>query len=192
MSPPDATTEDLPAVDDRLAPPETRYEVEDGRLVYVPPALEPHGFRHAKLAVVLDTHRAPHMRVAVDMLTRLTKIDDIAPDVSVYPAERDPATGGRQIEQLAFEIASTQTLAHVGRRAAKMVARGVRRVFAIHVEKDCVLEWSGVRSTWSMLDRDGVIADPALAIPVPVLALLDEIAADEAVTRAVLARGNRP
>jgi hypothetical protein len=37
------------------------------------------------------------MLVAVDLLTRLTRIDDIAPDVSIYPLERDPKTGGRQI-----------------------------------------------------------------------------------------------
>jgi hypothetical protein len=33
-------TEESPAVDDRLVMPGTRYEIEDGRLLYVPPALE--------------------------------------------------------------------------------------------------------------------------------------------------------
>lgn len=61
-------------------------------------------------------------------------------------------------------------------------------MFAIHVEKDCVLEWSAPTSTWSLLDRDGVIDDPALAVPVPVLALLDEAVAEPAMTVALLAR----
>jgi len=191
MLPPEVIEDELPAIDDHIAPPNTRYEVEDGRLVYVPPADEPHGHLHIVVGAVFQAHRADDMRVAADMLSRLTKIDDIAPDVSVYPTGRDPKTGRRQVDQLAFEIVSTQTLAHVGRRAAKMVARGVRRVFAIHVEKDCVFEWSAATSTWTLLDRTGVIADPALAVPVPVLALLDEAAADEAITQAVLARSTK-
>ena len=62
-------------------------------------------------------------------------IDDIAPDVSVYPAGPDPTTGGRQLEQLAFEIVSTQSLRNAGARPraspkASHVARP-RHCFAV-------------------------------------------------------------
>ena len=35
-----------PAVDERLVMPETRFEILDGKVEYVPPADEPHGVRH--------------------------------------------------------------------------------------------------------------------------------------------------
>lgn len=175
----------LPAVDERLVAPETRYEIEHGRVVYVPPADEPHGTRHAKLAAVVTAHRAASFDVAVDMLTRTSRIDDIAPDVSVFPAARDAATGGRQLEQLAFEVASTESLGHAAVRAASLVARGVRRVFAIDVERERALEWSSALDAWSILDRRARIADPALAVPIPVEALLDAARADDAIARAL-------
>lgn len=181
MSEPDPS---LPEVDERLVAPETRYEIEDGRVVYVPPADEPHGSLHAKLAAVIDAHRGPAYAVAVDMLTRTSRIDDIAPDVSVYPATRHPETGRRQLEELAFEVASTETLGHAATRAVKLVTRGVRRVFAIDVKRERALEWSPSLDAWSMLDRDSAIVDPALAVAVPVAALVDAVRADAAIPRA--------
>jgi hypothetical protein len=74
------------------------------------------------------------------------------PDVSVYPDAPDPRTGGRQLEQLAFELASTQSLGHAGRKAAKLAGRGVRRVFAIDVERSRALEWSAALGAWRELD----------------------------------------
>ncbi len=187
MSPPDSTTE-LPAVDERLVAPETRYEIIDGRVVYVPPADQPHAESHAELAALVHAHRADEFSVAVDMLTRTSRIEDFAPDVSVYPTARDPRTGGRQLEQLAFEIASTESLGHAGTKAAKLIARGVRRVFAIDVERNRALEWSTAIDAWSILDRRDVIADSALAVPLPVAALLDAAIADHAVAAALRAR----
>lgn len=181
----------LPAVDERLVAPETRYEIEHGRVVYVPPADEPHGTRHAKLAAVVTAHRAASFDVAVDMLTRTSRIDDVAPDVSVFPAARDSATGGRQLEQLAFEVASTESLGHAAVCAASLVARGVRRVFAIDVERDRALEWSPTLDAWSILDRRAEIADPALAVPIPVEALLDAVRADDAIVRALRLQRHR-
>jgi hypothetical protein len=122
------------------------------------------------------------------MLTRTSRVDDVAPDVSVYPTARDPRTGGRQLEELAFEIVSTESLAHAGRKAQKLVSRGVRRVFAIDVEGMRALEWSEELGEWSILDRRGVIEDPALAVPVPVEALLDTTRADAAIARALRLR----
>src|SRR6185436_18018507 len=99
MSSSDAThaTPDVPPVDERLVAPDTPYEIIDGELIYVPPADPPHGMRHAKLAALVEAHAADDFIVAVDMLTRTSKTSDFAPDVSVFPAARDPETGGRQL-----------------------------------------------------------------------------------------------
>jgi Uma2 family endonuclease len=179
---------DLPAVDDQLATPEARFEIIDGRQVYVAPALEPHGAAHSALDALVRAHRADGYAVAVDMLTRTSRRDDVAPDISVYPAARDPETGGRRLEELAFEIVSTESLAHAAAKAAKLAARGVRRVFAIDVERARALEWSRDAAQWTILDRRAHLDDPALAVPLPIEALLDAARADDGVARALRAR----
>jgi hypothetical protein len=176
---------ELPEVDERLAEPETRFQVEDGRRVYVAPADEPHGEGHLTVGALVKSHRAEGYSVAVDMLTRTSRIDDIAPDVSVYPTARNPRTGARQLEELAFEVVSSQSLAHAGKQAAKLVARGVRRVFALDVERMRVLEWSSEMGEWKPLEQGGLIEDPALAVPIPIDALLDAALADNAIARAL-------
>ncbi len=188
FTPMPGSSSELPEVDERLVEPETRFEVEDGRRVYVPPADEPHGECHSCVDGLLRAHRAEGYSVAVDMLTRTSRVDDLAPDVSLYPSARDPRTGGRRLEELAFEIASTQTLAHVGRRAAKLVARGVRRVFALDVDRGRALEWSNTTGEWTILEQGGRIEDPTLAVPIPIDALLDAARADDAIARALRAR----
>lgn len=179
--------QELPAVDDHLVAEDSGWEIDDGEIVLVSPAQEPHAERHAKLAALLEAHAAPEFKVAVDMLTRTSLTSDRAPDASVYPRARDPRTGGRQLEHLAFEVVSTETLRHAGRKAASLAGRGVRRVFAIDVEDGRVLEWRGRRG-WSALDLEGTIVDAALALPLPIRALLRDAEADEAVGRALVAR----
>jgi Uma2 family endonuclease len=181
---------ELPDIDDRLVVPETRYEMYDGELVYVPPADPPHGNRHLQLSALLEAHTGTEFEAAVDLLTRTSRRDDVAPDISVYPAAPDPRTGRRQLEHLAFEIVSTQTLARAGVKAAKLVSRGVRRVFAIDVEKSRALEWSAALGTWELLDPDGRIEDLALAVPLPIATFIHTLKADNAVAAALLAKGN--
>jgi Uma2 family endonuclease len=181
---------DLPDIDDRLVEPEARYEMLDGELVYVSPADQPHARRHAKLGTLLEMHAFPEFTVSCDQLTRTSKVDDVAPDVSLYPEAPDPGTGGRQLDQLAFEIVSTESLRHATRKAAKLAARGVRRVFAIHVERSRVLEWSAESGTWRGLDPAGYIADAALEVPLPIAAMVDAARADDEVARALVARRN--
>ena len=94
----------LPAVDERLAAPESGVEVVDGEVVDVSPSDERHGRRQSKLSSLLEAHVAEGWFVAADMLTRTSTRNDQAPDASVYPAARDSETGGRQLEVLAFEI----------------------------------------------------------------------------------------
>ncbi|HSK04458.1 MAG TPA: hypothetical protein VK932_24555, partial [Kofleriaceae bacterium] len=89
------------------------------------------------------------------------------------------------LEELAFEVVSAQSLAHVGQRAAKLVARGVRRVFALDVKRMRALEWSNDTGEWKLLERSGQIEDPALAVPIPIEALLDAARADDAIARAL-------
>ena len=184
-----ATPEVLP-VDARLVEPNTRYEILDGVLVHVPPADPPHGMRHAKLAALVDAHAGNDFVVAVDMLTWTSRTNDFAPDVSVFPAAPDPVTGGRQLEHLAFEIASTQSLSRAGDKAAKLIARGVRRVFAIDVERSRALEWSATLDTWSVLESAAHIEDRALAAPLPIAALLHAARADDVVARALIVKRN--
>ena len=181
---------ELPAIDDRLVAPETRHEMYDGELVYVSPADPPHGERHVQLAALIEAHTGSGFKTAADLLTRTSKVDDFAPDISVYPAAPDPHTGRRQLEQLAFEIVSRQSLGRAGRKAAKLAGRGVRRVFAIDVERSRALEWSTDRRTWHELDAAGHIADPALEVPLPIEAMVHAAKADDAVARALVARHN--
>jgi hypothetical protein len=180
----------LPAIDDRLVEPEGRFEMVDGELVEVSPADRLHASRHVQLAALMAAHTGLEFEVGADLLTRTSLIDDIAPDVSVYPAGPDPTTRGRQLEQLAFEIVSTQSLRNAGVKAAKLVGRGVRRVFAIDVEQSRALEWSAALGAWRALDPAGLIEDPALDVPLPIDTIIHIARADDAVMRALIAKDN--
>jgi Uma2 family endonuclease len=191
MSSSDSLAEaELPDINDRLVEPDTPYEIWDGEVVYVPPADPPHGERHRQLCSLIDAHTGPEFNSAADLLTRTSRIDDVAPDVSVYPAAPNPRTGRRQLEHLAFEIVSTQSLRRAGRKAAKLVRRGVRRVFAIDVERSRALEWSTETRGWRELDPAGRIEDPALAVPLPIATLIRDARPDNAVARALLDKHN--
>ncbi|HWO17716.1 MAG TPA: Uma2 family endonuclease [Kofleriaceae bacterium] len=190
MSSPSNADTELPAVDEHIVVPDAGYEIDDGKIILVPPAEEPHANRNSKLAALLEIHAADDFDVAVDMLTRISANTDRAPDASVYPIARDPRTGGRQLEHLAFEIVSTESLDHAAGKARGLAGRGVRRVFAIDVESARVFEWSRELDSWSILDVNAAITDPALAVPLPVGALLCTDKADDAVAAALLAKRN--
>src|SRR6187551_643167 len=177
-----------PAVDDRLIAPESRFEVIDGRLAHVPPAHEPHGTRHSELCALLEAHVADGYDVACDMLTRTGELSDIAPDASVFPIARDTATGGRQLEEIAFEILSTERLAHAAHKARLLAERGVRRVFAIDVERKRALTWSTATSAWEILPPSGAIDDRVFAVPLPIDALAGAARADDAMARALVGK----
>ncbi len=177
--------------DERLAEPETRYEVLDGEKVYVVPANEPHGTAHFGLDYILRAHVARGYIGASEMLTRTSPTKDMAPDASVYPEARDPVTGGRQLEELAFEVASTQSLKEVAARALDFTNRGVRRVFCLEVARQRVFEWDSQLGDWRMLSLGASITDPCLIRPLSVRALLDAAEQDDEVARALLAKKNR-
>lgn len=185
-----ATSADWPDIDDRLVVPESRYEMLDGELIYVAPADPEHAERHVQLCALLEAHTGPAFQVGCDLLTRTSKVDDFAPDASVYPSARDPATGKRQLEQLAFEVVTSHSMAITTRKAAKLAARGVRRIFAIDVQKERALEWSAAQGQWMVLDSAGYITDPALEAPLPLAALIHIVKLDDELARALVARRN--
>lgn len=180
--------ESLP-VDLRLVAPESRFEVLDGRLEYVAPADEPHGVLHSKISALVEAHVSDQFEVASDMLTRTSELDDIAPDVSVFPLAHQ-ADGGRELEELAFEVVSTARLNRAAQKAHKLCERGVRRIFAIDVKRARAFEWSSQLGTWSLLAERSLIEDAALAVPLPVAALVRAAKSDDAVAHALLAKRN--
>jgi hypothetical protein len=165
---------DDPAVDDLVPLPRHDETSVDGELV-------------ARVDRCQHRHSADFV-TAIDMLTRTSELNDFAPDASVFPRARHPVTGGRQLEHVAFEIASSETLADCGVKARELVRRGVRRVFAIDIDPgplnddgeplgDPVSirchEWARELDGWHPLDPDTVIADRVFAVPLPVAALTD-------------------
>jgi Uma2 family endonuclease len=177
-------------VDAPLVAPESGYEIIDGQVIEVPPAQEPHADRNSKLAALLEAHVGDDFNVALHMLTRTSALDDFAPDASVYPVARDEETGGRQLEHLAFEVVSTETMGHSAVKAAKLLARGVRRVFALDVENRRVLEWSAQTEAWRRIADGSVLEDPCFAVALPVDALTSAAKVEDAVAAALIAKGN--
>jgi hypothetical protein len=187
VSPP-ARREALPDIDDHLAPPETRIEYLDGKKIVTMPALRPHATKHSQVTAVVSAHVAEDHEVAVDMLTRTSSTSDFAPDVSIFPSAPHPRTKGRQLEVLAFEVASKQALKVPTDKARKLIARGVRRVFCVLVKKGRLLEWSRAIDGWATVPATSSIHDACFVRPLPVAALLDAARADDEVGEALLVK----
>jgi hypothetical protein len=200
----------LPAADntpwrnpeDHLVEPGTRHEVFQGQRVYVSPARPGHGDVHNQLDMVIRHHVARAYTASSDLLTRRSHDSDFATDTSVRRAGLNPATGHRYLEELSFEIFFQESRDYARARARDVVRYGVRRMFGIFVKERwpgsdeaglldfTVAEWSAERDDWLVLANDDVIADPALHLPIPVEALVDAVASDNASARALLARNN--
>lgn len=182
----------FPGIDDRLVEPEvTRDEIIGGLRVVASPALEPHATQHTELDYVLRAHVSPGYRAAADLLTRHDEESDFATDVCVFKKGTDPATGGRNLEEIAFEVVSSQNEAYVTEKAVRMHRRGVRRIFAVWTKgRQRICEWSPETQDWRSLDAGSRIEDPCLVAPLAVAALLDAAVADNAVVEALIAKGN--
>jgi len=181
---------ELPPVDERLVAPGTPYEMVDGELVYVPPSDPPHGERQSKASALIEACVRPEFAVATEVLTRVSRTTDVAPDISVYPRALDPATGRRRVAELAFEIVSTLSLASAADQARRLSARGVRRVFAIDVERNRAMEWSDGLEAWHRLDIAACIEDPVLAVGLAIEPLVKAAIVDDAIARALIAKDN--
>lgn len=85
---------------------------------------------------------------------------------------------------------STERLSAAAKKAAALSGRGVRRVFAIDVKRQRLLEWSRETDGWRLL-RDGEsLRDKTLALPLPMEALTRPGNIDDAMVRALLAKNN--
>ena len=180
----------LPEIYERLVAPESDYEIMDGRVVRVPPCDPPHAERHAMIAALLEAHVHDDYLCGIDLLTRTSAIDDVAPDLSIYPRAPHPETGGRQLEELVFEIVNKQHRASARRRAAKLSGRGVRRIVMIDVERGAASEWSGALQAWRPCEPDEVIVDPVLAVPLPIAHLLRATRPKDLMAKALRASGH--
>ncbi len=182
----------FPNLDDHLVEPEiTRDEIIAGQRVVLSPVEEPHAIQHTRLNYVLSSYVAPGYRGASDLLTRHDEESDFATDTCVLKDGVDPATGGRYLEEIAFEVVSEQNERWVTAKALRMHRRGVRRIFTVWVKGPRrVCEWSPESQSWRPLEAGARIEDPCLAAPLAVAALLDAAAADKAVVAALVAKGN--
>lgn len=176
-----------PAVDDRLIAPEANAQVFDGVVIETMGANPPHATQHLEVAHVFRGCLADGYQAAVDMLTRIDRKNDLAPDVSVFPAERE-ADGRRKLEEIVFEVCDSEDIAHVTSKAQKFAARGVRRVFHVRVDTRSIAEWRADDGMWAALDEGAEIHDRCFVLPLPVRALVDRVLADDTVARALVAR----
>jgi hypothetical protein len=182
----------FPAVDDHLVVPEiTRDQIIGGRRVIASPANPPHATKQVDLDYLLRAHVAPGYEVAADLLTRHAVDSDFASNACIYKEGTDPATGTRHLEEMAFEVVAEQNEKDATEKALLMQRRGVRRIFGLWVKgRRRLCEWSSVGQAWLRLDPDAQLEDPCLAAPLPISALLDAAAADNAVQEALIAKGN--
>jgi hypothetical protein len=177
-----------PRLDEHIVQDETREEMVRGRKVMALPANPPHADRHSQIDYAIRAHTAPGYIAAVELLTRVSQDSDFAADLSVRREGIDPATQTRYLEELAFEVVSTQSLRDITERAQDLCGRGVRRVIAIFVKKGEVCEWSVHERRWVHLPIDGTLEDPTLIRPLAIRALLEAAAADDEVAAALLAK----
>jgi len=181
----------FPRVDDHLVVPEvTRDEIIDGRRMVAHPASPPHATRQCDLDYVVRAHVAPGYITASDLLTRFGEKSDFASDTCIYKEAVDPATGARSLEEIAFEVVSTQSDRKATKKAVEMQRRGVRRIFGVFLKRPRVCEWSAETQSWQPLEVGSAIEDRCLVAPLAVAALLDAALADNAVAEALLAKGN--
>ncbi len=180
-----------PAVDDHLVVPEvTRDEIIAGRKVVAFPAEAPHGDKQVDLDSLLRFHVAPGYVVSADLITRFAVDSDFASDTCVRREGTDPATGRRYLEEIAFEVVSTQSERNAAEKAQVMHRGGVRRIFGVWVKgRRKVCEWLAESERWSPLEEGSQIADRCLGAPLPVKALLDAALVRRAAVQALELQG---
>jgi hypothetical protein len=122
------------------------------------------------------------------MLTRAGPRSDFPTDTSVRKQGIDP----RDADAPPWCSRSCPGNRYLTSRAAEdLTAREVRRLLAIFVKRGEASELSPSERRWVALPSGSRLADPTLARPVEIRALLDAAAADDAVVDALDAEGNR-
>jgi hypothetical protein len=180
----------MPRLDDHLVQEGVREEVLRGRRIVAAPAEAPHAECHSRLNFLMSAAAAVGYVASSDLLTRTGPTSEIATDTSVRREGIDPATGTRYLEELAFEVVSTQSLPEITERAEELSNRGVRRLMAVFVNAGEIAEWSASAKSWIPLSLDSTVVDPALARPLLLRALFDAEVADNEVLEALAAKGN--
>jgi hypothetical protein len=180
----------MPRLDEHLVREGTREEMLRGQRLIAAPAREPHADPHARLDYLITAAAASGYVTSSDLLTRAGPGSEFATDTSVRREGIDPATNTRYLEELAFEVVSTQSLREITLRAEDLSNRGVRRVIAVFVKKREVAEWSASTKSWLPLALDSKLADPTLARPVSIRAVFDAGVADNEVIESLAAKGN--
>jgi hypothetical protein len=182
----------FPGVDDHLVVPEvTRDEIIAGRKAVAFPAEAPHGDKRVEIETLLRFHVAPGYVVSADLITRFTVDSDFASDTCVRREGVDPATGRRYLEEIAFEVVSTQSERNAAEKARVMHRSGVRRIFGVWVKgRRRVCEWSAESDGWGLLEEGSQIEDRCLGAPLPVKALLDAALVRRAAVQALEVQGD--
>jgi hypothetical protein len=181
----------FPGLDDHLVEAEvTRDKIIGGERVVLSPAHEPYATQHTEINYVVRAHVAPGYGAATHLLTRHDKESDFATDTCVRRKGADPETGGRYLEEIAFEVVSELKERYVREKALRMHRRGVRRIFAVWASDQRICEWSPESQSWRLLAADSWIEDPCFVLPISVAALFDPTAADNAVAAALIAKSN--
>ncbi len=177
----------MPGVDDRLAIPEAGEEYVDGVRYEVLAGEAEHADPQCQLAYVVRACVAEGYIASTELLTRVDQGSDFATDVCVRRAGMDPRTRQRYLEELSFEVANTQTLGKLEKRAKKLMARGVRRLFAVMVEEGQIREWTQ-RGGWRVRSESGEIRDRTFGRALRIRAILDAAEADRMVVEALWAK----
>lgn len=195
-----------PPVDERIVEPETREEMLHGERLWAAPANRAHAELHTRLAYLLQAHVADDYCAAIHLLTRTAHDCDFAFDACILAEAPDPVTGGRQLEELAFDICSKETLHIPTIKARELARRGVRRVFCLLIpddeeeapeelrqraERNQMLAWSRATDGWEPMLDEAALEDRCFVHPLPVPALLGITASDDAVAEALRARRDR-
>jgi len=183
--------EKFPPIDEHLVvPEETTEEIIKGRRVKIMPSEEEHAETTVTLSFLISAHLRRGYIAAADLLTRVTWGSNFATDVCVRKVGRDPETGRRYLEELAFEIVNKQRIGNITDKADELTYRGVRRVFAIFVRKNQIGEWSKELSKFVMVDLESTLVDPVLVKPIAFKSILDVAAATEEVVQALVVKRN--
>jgi hypothetical protein len=182
--------EAMPRLDEHLVRDGTREEVLRGQRLIAAPAKAPHADPHARLDYLISAAAASGYVTSSDLLTRAGPGSEFATDTSVRREGIDPATQTRYLEELAFEVVSTQSLREITERAEDLSNRGVRRLVAVFVKKGEVAEWSASTKSWVPLSLDSTLDDPTLARPVLIRAVFDAGVADNEVVDSLAAKDN--
>jgi hypothetical protein len=182
----------LPPLDERIQPydEDARIDIIDGERISAM-ANEEHAIPQTNLTVMLHAIASPGYHALVELTTRHDWDNDFSSDACVKRMGRDPQTGERYLEELAFEVANEQSLGILRKKAERMLRRGVRRVVGVLVKKRQLLVWTRGQEGPAILPEDGVLEDPCLRMPLPVRAILDAAEADDLLAQALIARDNR-